>query len=107
VLCCEVLVLLAHVLELVGGRIEDLNIGCQVLISPILTGHWSIGFKFSSITNLPELGNLVERLISHLGEQKLMVSYNIRDEIPRFFRRVVNVLTNCQEIVFESLKDPH
>jgi hypothetical protein len=56
---------------------------------------------------LPELGNLVERLISHLGEEELMVSYNIHDEIPRFFRRVVNVLTNCKEIVFESLKDPH
>jgi hypothetical protein len=39
VLGCEVLILLAYGLELVGGRIEDLNIGCQVLVSPVLTRH--------------------------------------------------------------------
>jgi hypothetical protein len=39
VLGCEVLILLAHVLELAGRRIEDPNIGCQVLVSPVLTRH--------------------------------------------------------------------
>ena len=74
---------------------------------PFITASLINRVRVSGIINLPELGNLIERLISHLGEEELMVSYKIRAEIPRFFRRVMNVRTNCQEIVFESLKDPH
>jgi len=38
-LVVKVLVLLAHVLELAGRRIEDPKHGCQVLVSPVLTRH--------------------------------------------------------------------
>jgi len=39
--------------------------------------------RVSGIINLPELGNLIERLISHLGEEELMVptKYVIYTEI--------------------------
>ena len=37
VLGCKVLVLLAYVVEILGSRIKILNIGCQVLVAPILT----------------------------------------------------------------------
>lgn len=71
----QVLVSLADVLEGMGRRVQELDVGGEVLVTPVPMLNMDLGFTRKQISIYPpELGDLVEGLLGNFSKVQLVVS---------------------------------